>query len=52
MYGGILASLVGLGLLAGGIIGDLLARPLGRVKSQLMGAVLAVGIFFGCKCYV
>lgn len=47
MYGGILASLVGLGLPAGEIIGGLLARPLVKVKFQMMDAVLAAGIFFG-----
>jgi hypothetical protein len=49
MYASILASLVGLGLLAGEIIGGLLATPLGKTKLQMMFAVLSAGIFFGCK---
>lgn len=49
MYGGWLASLVGLGLLSGEIIGGLLATPLGKVKFQMIGAVAAAFIFFACK---
>lgn len=48
MYASILASLVGLGLLAGEIIGGLLAATLGRTKIQMIFAVLCAGIFFGC----
>jgi hypothetical protein len=49
MYGGWLASLVGLGLLAGEIIGGLLATPFGKVKFQMIGAVTSALIFFACK---
>jgi hypothetical protein len=52
MYGGWLASLVGLGLLAGEIIGGLLATPLGKVKFQMIGSVTAALIFFACKSTV
>jgi hypothetical protein len=50
MYGGWLASIVGLGLLSGEIIGGLLATPLGKVKLQMIGAVSAALVFFACKC--
>lgn len=49
MYGGWLASLVGLGLLAGEIIGGLLATPLGKVKFQMIGSVTCALVFFACK---
>ena len=49
MYGGWLASIVGLGLLAGEIIGGLLATPLGKTKFQMMFAVTAAFILFACK---
>jgi MFS family permease len=49
MYGGWLASLVGLGLLAGEIIGGLLATPLGKVKFQMIFAVTCALIFFASK---
>ncbi|KAF2840690.1 hypothetical protein M501DRAFT_1023089 [Patellaria atrata CBS 101060] len=42
-YGGFLASLVGLGLLAGEIIRCLLGKPIGKVKYQMIGLTLAVG---------
>lgn len=48
MYGGWLASLVGLGLLAGEIIGGLLATPLGKTKFQMIGSVAAALVFFAC----
>ncbi|QDS75827.1 hypothetical protein FKW77_001054 [Venturia effusa] len=46
MYGGWLASLVGLGLLAGEIVGGLLATPLGKTKFQMIGSVAAALILF------
>jgi hypothetical protein len=49
MYGGWLASIVGLGLLSGEIIGGLLATPLGKVKFQMIGAVSAALVFFACE---
>jgi hypothetical protein len=49
MYGGWLASIVGLGLLAGEIIGGLLATVLGKVKFQMIGCVTLALIFFACE---
>jgi len=46
IYGSWLASLVGLGLLAGEIVGGLIATPLGKVRYQMIFAVLAAILFF------
>jgi MFS family permease len=49
MKGGYMASVVGLGILSGQIVGGVLARYIGKTKYQAITVFSLGGMFYGCK---
>lgn len=44
------ASIIGIGVIAGQVVGGVLATKIGHIRYQLMVAFTCAGIFLGCEC--